>query len=321
MLFRKARSGLRLVSMHLERNAKSMSLNKRQFDVLVCVEPKLNAVSAVELAGEVGIAKLLVEETLTELTQAGLICDGLITDAGRTALEPYRVKRAVFMAAGFGSRMVPVTLNTPKPLVRVKGKRIIDSLLDAVIAAGIEEIYLVRGYLAEQFDQLLKKYPQIIFIENPIYNETNNISSAYFARHLLANSYVFEADLVLYNPKLITKYQYNSNYLGVPTDRTEDWCFDVDGDGVIRKLMIGGTDCYHMYGLSYWTEEDGKRLGEHLEQVFREVPGGKERYWDQVIFDYHLEDYCVHVRPCTFSDIVEIDTFNELKLIDPTYAV
>ena len=298
-----------------------MKLNKTQFDILVCMEGKFMPTSVSQVAGEIGLAKPLVEKELATLVDLKLVCDDAITDAGREALEPYRVKRAVFMAAGFGSRMVPVTLNTPKPLVRVKGKRIIDSLLDAVISAGIEEIYLVRGYLAEQFDQLLKKYPQIIFIENPIYNETNNISSAYFARHLLSNSYVFEADLLLYNPKLITKYQYHSNYLGVPTSRTEDWCFDADDDGVIRRLMIGGTDCYHMYGLSYWTEEDGKLLGEHLEHVFHEVPGGKERYWDQVLFDYHPESYCVHVRPCTFSDIVEIDTFNELKKIDPIYAV
>ena len=298
-----------------------MKLNKTQFDILVCMESKLTPVTAAQIAGEIGVAKPLVEQELLALAEWKLVAEDAITDEGREALEPYRVKRAVFMAAGFGSRMVPITLNTPKPLVRVKGKRIIDSLLDAVVAAGIEEIYLVRGYLAEQFDQLLKKYPQIVFIENPVYNETNNISSAYFARHLLANSYVFEADLVLYNPKLITKYQYHSNYLGVPTERTEDWCFDVDADGVIRRLMIGGTDCYHMYGLSYWTERDGKLLGEHLEHVYRQVPGGKERYWDQVVFDYHLEDYEIHVRPCTFSDIVEIDTFNELKKLDPNYAM
>ena len=298
-----------------------MKLTKKQFDVLVCLENKFNPTSACEIAGEIGMTKSAVEEILKDLIGQGWATESAITDAGREALEPYRVKRAIFMAAGFGSRMVPVTLNTPKPLVRVKGKRIIDSLLDAVIAAGIEEIYLVRGYLAEQFDQLLRKYPQIVFIENPLYNETNNISSVYSARHLLGNSYVFEADLLLYNPKLVTKYQYNTNYLGVPTARTEDWCFDVDDDGVIRKLMIGGTDCYHMYGLSYWTEADGKRLGEHLEQVYRQMPGGKERYWDQVALEYYIQDYEIHVRPCTFSDIVEIDTFNELKQIDSNYAM
>ena len=81
--------------------------------------------------------------------EAGWIADGKLTAAGLSALEPYRVRRAVFIAAGFGSRLVPITLNTPKPLVRVRGTRIIDALLDAVCAAGIEEVYIVRGYYGE----------------------------------------------------------------------------------------------------------------------------------------------------------------------------
>ena len=298
-----------------------MNLTKKQFDILTLLEGKIVAISQREIASEIGISVGSVNKTVGELCELGYISDGMITDSGKQALEPYRVKRAVFMAAGFGSRLVPITLNTPKPLVRVKGKRIIDSLLDAVVAAGIEEIYLVRGYLSEQFDQLLKKYPQIIFIENPVYNETNNISSAYCARHLLSGSYVFEADLLLYNPKLITKYQYSTNYLGVPTERTEDWCFETDSSGHIKKLMSGGKNCYHMYGVSYWTEEDGKKLEAHLEHVYNEVPGGKERYWDQVVFDYHVNEYKITVRNCSFSDIVEIDTFNELKAIDSNYAM
>ncbi len=296
-------------------------LTKKQFDILTVLEAAPMAMSQREIAVETEMSVGTVNRTLGELSERGLVAGGRITGAGIEALEPYRVRRAVFMAAGFGSRMVPITLNTPKPLVRVKGKRIIDSLLDAVISAGIEEIYLVRGYLAEQFDQLIKKYPKIIFIENPVYNETNNISSAYFARHLLANSYVFEADLLLYNPKLITKYQYETNYLGVPTERTEDWCFETDGNGIVKKLMVGGKNCHHMFGLSYWTEEDGTRLSHHLEEVYNEVPGGKERYWDQVSMDYYLSEYKIHVRECSFSDIIEIDTFNELKRIDPIYAM
>ena len=80
-----------------------------------------------------------------------------------------KLKERYFLAAGFGSRMVPITLNTPKPLVRVNGNRIIDSLIDAVLEAGIKEIYIIRGYLSEQFDQLLYKYPMIKFIEKPFF--------------------------------------------------------------------------------------------------------------------------------------------------------
>lgn len=298
-----------------------MTLTKKQFDILVYLEDKKTSVSQREIAAETDISLGTVNKLLTEFTELGFIMNGIITEAGLEALEPYRVKRAVFMAAGFGSRLVPITLNTPKPLVRVKGKRIIDSLLDAVVAVGIEEIYLVRGYLSEQFDQLLLKYPTIRFIENSVYNETNNISSAYCARHLLANSYVFESDLLLYNPKVITKYQYASNYLGVPTPITEDWCLNAGSTGYIKSMCLGGTNCYHMFGISYWNQEDGSRLEKDIEAVYNNVPGGKQRYWDQVVFDYYQDRYKVSIRPCSFSDIIEIDTFNELKHLDPNYAM
>ena len=250
-----------------------------------------------------------------------MIREGVITKKGINALEPYRVKRAVFIAAGFGSRLVPITFNTPKPLVRVHGVRIIDTLIDACLKAGIEEIYIVRGYLAEQFDQLLYKYPMIHFLENPIYNEANNISSALVARHLLSNAYVFEADLLLSNPSIITKYHYTSDFLGIKKERTDDWCFCVK-DGVIVEEKVGGegANIRQMVGVSYWNGEDGKKLEHDLMDVYSS-PGGKERYWEQVPLVYCKDRYSVRVRECLEEDIVEIDTFNELKQIDKTYDV
>lgn len=295
----------------------NFELNRKQFDILTYLERVNEKLSQRKIADNLDISLGSVSRHLEALRTEGLIDGTLITEKGIKVLEPYRVKRAVFIAAGFGSRLVPITLNTPKPLVRVNGKRMIDTLLDAVVKAGIEEIYIVRGYLGEQFDQLLYKYPNIKFIENPIYNEANNISSALIARSLLQNAYVFEADLVLYNPELITKYQYTSNYLGVPVKKTDDWCFEVK-NRVITKLCIGGTDCYHMFGISYWNAEDGKKLESDIEKVFN-LPGGKERYWDQVSLEYCLKSYQVEVRACTFEDIIEIDTYNDLKKHDHTY--
>ena len=181
------------------------NLNRKQFTVMTCLEQNSELVSQREIAERTDMSVGSVNRIIASLTELGYICEYKLTDAGYAALEPYRVKRAVFIAAGFGSRLVPITLNTPKPLVRVNGTRMIDTLLDAVVAAGIEEIIIVRGYLGEQFDQLLYKYPNIKFIENRLYNEANNISSALLARHLLQNAYVLEADLFLSNPNLITK--------------------------------------------------------------------------------------------------------------------
>lgn len=292
-------------------------LTKKQFDILARVESTGKVGTQRALANHIGASVGTVNKLVAELTDAGYLKDGVITEKGLDALEPYRVKRAVIFAAGFGSRLVPITLNTPKPLVRVKGKRIIDSLLDAVIAAGIEDIYIVRGYLGEQFDQLLYKYPGLKFIDNPAYNEANNISSAMCARTLLRGAYLCEADLLLYNPEIISKYQYQSNYLGVPVEVTDDWCLHCKG-GYVTELTIGGKDCYHLFGISYWSEEDGAKLEGHIEQVYNS-PGGRERYWDQVALEYYIDEYKIAVRTCTFDDIAEIDTYRELKQIDETY--
>ena len=292
-------------------------LTRKQFDVLTCLEKNSQKLKQRELAEKTGMSLGSVNRTYASLNELGYVADYALTEAGYAALEPYRVKRAIFIAAGFGSRLVPITLNTPKPLVRVNGTRMIDTLLDAVVAAGIEEIIIVRGYLGEQFDQLLYKYPNIKFIENPHYNEANNISSVLLARDLLQNAYVLEADLFLSNPELITKYQYVSNYLGVPTDYTDDWCFETKNK-VITKVNIGGKDCHHMYGISYWDAENGAKLYDDVKKVF-EMPGGKERYWDQVPLEYCLSNYTVEVRECTFEDIVEIDSFADLKKLDPAY--
>lgn len=293
-------------------------LTRRQFDILTYYEKKQRAkVTQREAAQETGMSIGTANKVIAQLTDSGLLENGGITLEGIAALEPYRVKRAIFIAAGFGSRLVPVTLNTPKPLVRVKGMRMIDTLLDAVCEAGIEEIIIVRGYLGEQFDQLLYKYPNIKFYENPVYNEANNISSAMCIRYFLKNAYVLEADLVLYNKNLIAKYQYRSNYLGVPVDVTDDWCFETK-NGMITKIKVGGKNCHHMFGISYWDEEAGAKMAEHIKTVY-EMPGGKERYWDQVALEYFNQEYHIEVRECSFEDIVEIDTYKDLKELDNTY--
>lgn len=63
----------------------------------------------------------------------------------------HKVKKAIIMAAGFGSRLQPLTLTTPKPLIKVNGVRMIESVITGLEANGITEIYIVVGYLKEKF--------------------------------------------------------------------------------------------------------------------------------------------------------------------------
>ena len=298
-----------------------MSLTRKQFDVLEAIATSSISLTQRQLEELTRHSLGTVNRVLKELTEAGLVSNGVITNDGVNALEPYRAKRAVFIAAGFGTRLVPITFNTPKPLVRVHGVRIIDRLIDACLQAGIIEIYIVRGYLGELFDQLLYKYPMIKFLENPVYNEANNISSSLVARYMLSNAYVFEADLLISNPAIIKKYHYTSDFLAIKKERSDDWCFKVK-DGIIQEEKVGGEgdDIWQMVGISYWNEVDGHKLSQDIQDVYQS-PGGKERYWEQVPLVYRKEHYAVEVRECHDEDIVEIDTFKELKAIDKTYDV
>jgi CTP:phosphocholine cytidylyltransferase-like protein len=277
-------------------------------------------ISQREISQETGFSLGTVNKIISELVGKEYIDEKIkITDKGLKSLEPYKVKRAIFLAAGFGSRLVPLTLNTPKPLIRVHGKRMIETLLDAVVKAGIPEIIIVRGYLGEQFEVLLHKYPNIKFIDNPLYNEANNISSAYQIKDYFSNAYVLESDLILSNDKLIREYEYSSNFLGIPVETTDDWCVETK-NGIIVNEKIGGMNCHQLIGISYYNKEDGQKLKLDMEEVFNS-PGGKEKYWEQVQLVEKRENYKIYVRECNFEDIVEIDTFNELKKIDKTYDV
>lgn len=298
-----------------------MELTRKQFDVLEILATSTNTLTQRDLEKLTNHSLGTINRVMKELNEAGLVSNSVITNAGINALEKYRCKRAIFIAAGFGTRLVPITFNTPKPLVRVHGVRIIDRLIDACLEAGINEIYIVRGYLGELFDQLLYKYPMIKFLENPVYNEANNISSSLVARYMLSNAYVFEADLLISNPKIIKKYHYTSDFLAIKKERSDDWCFRVK-DGIIQEEKVGGEgdDIWQMVGISYWDEADGHKLSQDIQDVYQS-PGGKERYWEQVPLVYRKDHYAVEVRECHDEDIVEIDTFKELKAIDKTYDV
>ena len=98
-----------------------------------------------------------------------------------------KVERAIILAAGFGTRLLPLTEVTPKPLIDVNGKIIIERMIEALKENGIDEINIVVGYKKEKFEYLKDKYSNIRFIENQYYSTSNNISSIYVARELLKN--------------------------------------------------------------------------------------------------------------------------------------
>ena len=233
------------------------------------------------------------------------------------AEETHIVKRAIIMAAGIGKRMQPLTFETPKPLVKVNGVRMIDTVVDGLRENGICEIYVVVGHLKEQFFEWGKE-KGVQIIENPYYDTCNNISSLYVAREHLGDCIILDGDQIIYNPAILDPHFALSGYNAVWCEgETNEWLMDVE-DGVVKSCSrSGGSHGWQLYSISRWTAEDGEKLKQHLEYEFDR--GNRQIYWDDVAMFCHFKDYKLGIREMQESDIIEIDGLDELVAIDHSY--
>jgi choline kinase len=116
--------------------------------------------------------------------------------------------KAMILAAGMGSRLRPITNSIPKCLVPVNSKPILEHQFEALLLAGIRDVVLVVGHLAELLaDKYGSSYRgmNIHYLENSLYDRTNNIYSLWLAReHLDSQMLLLEGDLV-FEPELLQR--------------------------------------------------------------------------------------------------------------------
>ncbi len=223
---------------------------------------------------------------------------------------------AILMAAGLGTRMRPITEHVPKPLVKVCGISMIETVIEALLRRGIDEIYVVTGYLQEQFEQLKERYPQIQTIYNKNFNTKNNISSLYAAREVLGKGHCFicESDLFIRESAVLCRELQKSCYFGrMKSGWSEDWVFDVQDERIVR-VGKGGEDCFNMTGLSFFQKNDALLLKNYIEEAY---DSGKcdDWFWDEVV-NAHLKELNLCVEPVEKGAIVEIDTVEELERVE-----
>ena len=232
-------------------------------------------------------------------------------------MNNFRVDNAIILAAGFGSRFVPLTYETPKGLILVKGIPMLERQIMQLKEKGINKIIIVVGYLKEKFDYLIDKFDvQLVF--NPEFKTKNNLSSLYYARQYLKNSYILSADNWM-EQNIFNLSEENTWYSCVYKDGpTSEWCVTVDENGRINKVIIGGNDSWVMMGPVFVSESFSSEFRGKIEEYFMR-PGTENYMWENVFID-EIDHFDMFINKQSGNVVYEFENLDDLRLFDPEYG-
>ncbi len=242
-----------------------------------------------------------------------------ITNLGLSLLEEYKVDNAVIMAAGFGSRFVPMTYETPKGLLKVSGEVLIERQIKQLHEVGISDITIVVGYLKESFEYLKDKY-KVKLIYNPDYSIKNNISSLHFAKNEFRNTYLLTSDIYM-EENLYRKYEYYSYYAAeYHIDKTEEWKVEINRNNEILSIdPKGGSECWAINGPVFFREDLSKTIIAEIEAIYNESYAA-QYYWENVLIE-NLSELKIHIRKFPLNTIIEFESLEELRAFDKSYLI
>jgi len=287
-----------------------------------------------KLAGLLDVSLGTVNNLLDSCTGEGLILRERsamsVTAAGMDMLEAHRVEAAVIFAAGFGSRFVPLTLETPKGLLPVFGERMLERQIRQLHEAGITEIYIMVGYLKEKFEYLTDKYG-VKLIYNPEYASKNNLSTFYRAREIFLsrNCYLLASDNWL-RDNMFHAYEPDSWYsCAYAEGKTGEWCITANRKHQITDIRIGGADAWTMIGPAYLTREFSQKFVAAADEYYNS-PGTEQDYWETVYMDWlhgsqRIADLKASGCPVMYAncqpdgEIHEFECLEELRAFDTSY--
>ena len=286
-----------------------------------------SAVTQRELAKKLSLSLGSVNTLIKEALSLDYIARSenklILTAFGLDCLSAFKVDRAVIMAAGFGSRFVPLTFETPKGLLEVFGERMIERQIKQLHEVGIYDIVIVVGYLKEHFDYLIDKY-NVKLVYNPDYSAKNNISTLHYAAEYItgSNVYILSSDNWM-RTNMYHRYEPYSWYSSIYMEGdTNEWVLKFNKRHEITDITVGGRDAYVMYGPVYFSKDFSHVFMPILEKAFA-APGSDDWYWENVLMNEiknkNMTLPAMHINPQPPGQVYEFENLEELRSFDDKY--
>lgn len=284
-------------------------MNKQESDILnaLLLEPFINQRILAEVSGHsLGV----VNRSLKELIKTGYLNDAIRpTMKAITELKEKTPQRAIILAAGFGMRMVPINMEMPKGLLEVNGEPLIERIIKQLHEVGIKEIYIVVGFMKEKYEYLIDEYG-VELIVNSEYAAKNNLHSLKLVKEYLENSYIIPCDIWCdRNP--FHRHELYSWYM------VSDLVDNESNVRVNRKMELvtvpetsGGNA---MIGICYLVKEDADIVEKRVDELCRNQRFDGS-FWEETL--YHKDRMIVSARVVHSTDVVEINTYEQLRELD-----
>jgi CTP:phosphocholine cytidylyltransferase-like protein/thiamine kinase-like enzyme len=227
------------------------------------------------------------------------------------------VDNAIILAAGFGSRFVPFTYETPKGLLKVKGKPMVERQIEQLRERGVSEIILVVGYLKEKFEYLIPKYG-VTLVFNPEYAVKNNFVSVYYALAHLKRTYILAADHWL--EENIFRSEEGGSWLSCTwfDGPTEEWGVTAGPDGQIEKIEACGRDTWALNGPAFFDAEFSRKFAALVRENY-EKPGSENDYWEHIVMRRLAELPPIRINRQRAESIHEFEDLESLRAFDERY--
>lgn len=284
-------------------------MNKQEMDILSTLlqKPFINQRILAEYSGHsLGI----VNKSIKNLIRNGYLDEEMgLTVKARMKFQDNKPHKAIILAAGFGMRMVPINLETPKALLEVHGETLVERVIKQLHEVNIYDIYIVVGFLKEKFEYLIDEYGVELII-NEDYSVKNNLYSLYLASDYIENTYIIPGDVWCDRNPFSNNELYSWYMVSDLVDNDSEVRVNRKMELVSIPKGVGGNG---MIGIAYLVGSSADRVRKKIKQL-AEIPQYDNCFWEEVL--YEKDRMIIRAKVVHSLDIVEINTYEQLRELD-----